>query len=73
MLCAGKLGGQEAYEGMYEKIYANSTPETVVPTSAIADYAKELKLNADKFDGCVENNEMKATYDANWSEFATFA
>ena len=57
---------------MYEKIYSNSTPETVVPTSAIADYAKELKLNADTFNSCVENNEMKAAYDANWNEFAMF-
>lgn len=73
MLCAGKLGGQEAYEGMYEKIFGNSTPEKVVATSAIADYAKELKLNADKFDGCIENNEMQAVYDANWNEFAMFA
>ncbi len=73
ILCAGKIGGQDAYEGMYEKIYSNSTPETVVPTSAIADYAKELKLNADKFDSCIENKEMAATYDANWNEFAIFA
>ena len=73
MLCAGKLGGEEAFNAMYEKIYTNSTPETVVPTSAIADYAKELNLNADAFDACVENNEMKAVYDAYWNEFSMFA
>lgn len=73
MLCAGNLGGQKAYYGMYEKIYANSNSQKVVPTSAIVDYAKELNLSLDNFNNCVESKSFQLSYNANWDEFATFA
>ena len=68
LLCAGKLGGDEAYYGMYDKIMGQSTPEAPVANSKVASFATELGLNASQFNTCVESKELLSQYSANRQE-----
>lgn len=71
-LCAGKLGGLQAYVGMYQNIFAASTPQAAVANAKIADYAKTLGVDAAQVESCIKNGDTKSIYAANWAEFQTF-
>lgn len=68
LLCAGKLGGEDAYYEMYDKIVGGSTPEAPVANAAVATFAKEIGLNATKFSTCVDTKELASIYAANRQE-----
>ena len=68
LLCAGKLGGEDAYYEMYDKILGQSTPEAPIAVSAVPGLAKEIGLNATKFSTCVDTKELASVYAANWQE-----
>lgn len=72
MLCAGKLGGGEAFYGMYDKMVGQSTPEAPVAKDKVSTYATELGLNASKFATCVDTKELLSQYSANWQEALAF-
>ncbi len=72
MLCAGDLGGAEAYYGMYDLIMGQSTPSTVVANSKIPEFAQQLGLNSSRFASCLEDKEFLADYQANWQEALSF-
>lgn len=72
LLCAGKLGGSDAYYGMYDKIVWGSTPEAPVANSQVATFAQELGLNASEFKTCVDTKELLSVYSANRQEALSF-
>ena len=72
LLCAGKLGGSEAYYGMYDKIVGGSTPEAPVANSQVATFAQDLGLNASEFQNCVSSKELLSVYSANRQEALSF-
>lgn len=72
LLCAGKLGGGEAFYGMYDKIVGQSTPEAPVAKDKVSTFAAELGLNAKNFATCVDTKEMLSQYSANWQEALSF-
>ncbi len=72
ILCAGKLGWLAGYAGMYQNIFTASTPDTVVPTAKIPDFAKTLGIDAAQLEACIKNGDTKSVYAANWAEFQTF-
>lgn len=74
LLCAGKLGGNEAFYGMYDKIMGQSTSTQggEVPVTKIPTFADELGLNTSNFKSCVDAKELLSTYSANWQEALTF-
>lgn len=68
LLCAGKLGGDNAYYEMYDSILGQSTPEAPIANAAVAGFAKEIGLNATKFNTCVDTKELASLYAANRQE-----
>lgn len=72
LLCAGKLGGEKAYYGMYDKIVGGSTPQTVVPNAQVATFAKDLGLNAKNFSTCLDTKELLSVYSANRQEALSY-
>lgn len=72
ILCAAKLKGKDAFMGMYQKILGGSTTSVPVPTSAIGDFAKDLKINTSDLEDCISKGDTKAQYAADWAEFKTF-
>lgn len=72
ILCAAKLKWDEAFVGLYGKIFANSTTSAAVANDKVLEYAKELKINTSDLADCISKWDTKATYAANWAEFRTF-
>jgi len=72
LLCAGKLGGDDAYYGMYDKIMSQSTPQAPVANDKITAFAEELDLNASNFKSCVDTKELLSVYSANRQEALSF-
>lgn len=72
ILCAAKLKWDEAFVGLYGKIFANSTTSAAVANEKVLEYAKELKINTSDLSDCISKGDTKATYAANWAEFKTF-
>ncbi len=72
ILCAGKLGGADAYYGLFDAIMGGSTPETLVPTSQVVSLATKLGLNQKNFSSCLDTKELASVYAANWKEAVGF-
>lgn len=72
ILCAKKLKGDDAFIGLYSKIFAASTTSAVVPNAQVLEFAKELKINTSDLEDCITKGDTKAEYTANWAEFRTF-
>lgn len=72
ILCAGDLGGVDAYYGIYNKIMSESSPSTPVANSKVVDFAGDLGLNKTTFQSCVDNKTLLSTYSANWQEAISF-
>ncbi|MDQ1343912.1 MAG: hypothetical protein QG650_632 [Patescibacteria group bacterium] len=68
LLCAGKLGGTEAYNQYFEAMMDRSTQEKVMPVDEILPLAKELKLDAKAFASCYDSKELVKQYDAYTAE-----
>jgi protein-disulfide isomerase len=71
VLCAGKLKGDDAFVGLYNKIFAASSTSAAVPTAKISEFASELKINTSDLEECITKGDTKAIYAANWAEFKT--
>lgn len=72
LLCAGDLGGVDAYYGLYDKIMSESSPSTPVANSKVAGFAQDLGINQANFQSCVDNKTLLSTYSANWQEAIAF-
>lgn len=72
VLCAAKLKWDEAYVGLYNKIFATSTTSAAVANDKVLEFAKELKINTSDLADCISKWDTKAIYAANWAEFRTF-
>lgn len=68
IICAGMLGGDKWYYGMFDKIESASTPQAAVAKEKVTDFAKELWLDNAKFTACTTSTEAKAIYTANRAE-----
>lgn len=65
VLCAGEIGGAEAYYKGIAAIFAAGNPSSGAFDSAVlTGLGKALKLNAAKFDACYKSDKFKATIDA---------
>lgn len=72
ILCAGKLGGEKAYYGLFDAILGGSTPESPIATTQVPGLATTLGLNQKNFTSCVDTKELAAAYAANWKEAVGF-
>lgn len=63
-LCAGKVGGDEAYYDYVAKAFALNS----INTSDIAKLAKEVGVDGKEFDKCVEDGEFNDQIDAETNE-----
>ena len=52
VLCAGKLGGKDAYYGLIKSIFAGSDEESPVDLSKIPDLATQAGVSQDDFNTC---------------------
>lgn len=68
LLCAGKLGGTQAYSAYFNALMDRSTQDKVMPVDEILPLAKELKLDEKKFAACYDSKELVSEYDANTTE-----
>lgn len=71
-LCAGDLGGTEAYVAYYNAIFSRSKGGngTGFSKDALVPLAKELKLNGKKFQECLDSKKNIARFDAETAEGA---
>lgn len=69
-LCAGELGGADAYVSYYNKIFerTNGGNGTGFSKDALTPLAKEIKLDPKKFQECVDSKRNIARYDAETEE-----
>ena len=57
VLCAEKVGGNDAYVQFYKEIFAGSTTSTYYPVSDLADIAKKIGIDVTAWQSCVDNKE----------------
>ena len=61
-LCIGKLGGNDKYWSFIDKIYERTTSNgTGFALTALGPLAKEVGVNQDKFQSCLDSGEMAQT------------
>ncbi|MDD2891699.1 MAG: DsbA family protein [Candidatus Gracilibacteria bacterium] len=66
LLCAGEIGGTEAYVSYYNAIFtrSNGGNGTGFSKDALLPLAKELKIDGKKFQACVDSKKNIAQFDA---------
>ena len=71
-LCAGNLGGTDAYVAYYSAIFSRSKGGngTGFSKDALLPLAKELKLDTKKFQACMDSNKNIERFDAETAEGA---
>lgn len=62
LLCANKIGGEEAYKKFYKTVLEGSTTSSYYPTSKLPELAKEIGLNVSAWQSCVDNKELLAQF-----------
>ncbi len=72
MLCAKKLGGDEAYIKMYNGIMKESVGGAVYEVARLPDLAKEIGLDVEKWQTCVDGKEMLSQFQAETKEGQSF-
>lgn len=72
IICAGTVWDGSKYYSMFDKIEWSSTQSAMVPNDKIPEFAKELWLDAAKFDECMNSQAAKDIYNANWAEAQGF-
>ena len=68
ILCAKKLGGDEAYAKFYHAIMDGTSQGNVYPVSKLGDIAKNLKLDQTKWQSCVDSKATLAQFEAESAE-----
>lgn len=70
LLCAGDIGGTDAYVAYYSAIFTRSKGGngTGFSKDALLPLAKELKLDGKKFQACVDSKKNIARFDAETAE-----
>ncbi len=64
-LCVGKLGGQDKFWAFSDKIFERTTSNgTGFALTNLGALAKEVGVNQDKFQACLDSGEMTATVQA---------
>lgn len=58
LLCANKVGGEEAYIKFYRAVLEGSTTSSVYPVAKLPDLAKEIGLDVKAWQSCVDNKDM---------------
>lgn len=68
-LCAGKLGGVEAYNGFYSAVLGGSQMSgPMYPVAQLPDLAAELGLDVAAWQACVDSREMSSRFQAETNE-----
>lgn len=68
-LCVGKLGGNDKYWAFVDKVFDRTTSNgTGFALTALGPLAKEIGVNQDKFQKCLDSGEMKARVDADTAD-----
>lgn len=62
--CAGKLGGADAFWKMHDKLIA----DTAMSLDNMKKFAKEVGLNQEKFNTCLDKNEMAPKVEKDFNE-----
>lgn len=70
LLCAGEIGGTEAYVAYYNAIFtrSNGGNGTGFSKDALLPLAKELKIDGKKFQACVDSKKNIAQFDTETAE-----
>tara|TARA_Y100000310_G_scaffold343027_1_gene448806 strand:+ start:3647 stop:4357 length:711 start_codon:yes stop_codon:yes gene_type:complete len=63
--CAGKVGGDDFFWGMHDKIFEN---QQAIGVSNLKSYASELGLDQGKFDSCLDDGDTAAKVKAHAAE-----
>ena len=59
--CANKLGGNDKFWAMADKLYAS---ETIADDTTMKKFASEIGLDTQKFADCLDNSDTKSIVDA---------
>lgn len=73
LLCAGKLGGNEAYTKFYKEIFAYSAENgDYYPVGDLAKLVEKIGVDVATWQSCVDNKETLAQFNAETSEATSF-
>lgn len=62
-LCAGKIGGNDAFWSYMDKIFATTPGNNRLDLTLLPKFATELNLDKDKFASCTKDAKMAKTVD----------
>jgi protein-disulfide isomerase len=55
--CAGKIGGKKAFWAMHDKLFYEGLPRNQLDINSLKRFAREIGLDAKKFESCLDSGE----------------
>ncbi len=72
LLCANKLGGAEAYSKFYTAVLSGSTTRSMYDVAKLPELVKEIGLDVDAWQSCVDSKEFIAQFSKETAEAKSF-